>query len=202
MTPRGFSDLELEQIKKKLMTAARDYFQRVGLKKTSIKELTEAANIAQGSFYKFFPSKEVLYFKLIEQDEHEIHQQLNQAFANINEINAASFSEMIQQAIQLIDAYPLVKQTLFSGQLEELIRHLPDQAIQEHLQHDTLSFAPMFTQWQAEGKLRRDITVDVAIASLRAVILMLAHKQEVGAAVFDDVIKLLVSGLAERIFVQ
>lgn len=34
--------------------------------KTSVEQLTEAAGITKGSFYKFFPSKELLFFAVPE----------------------------------------------------------------------------------------------------------------------------------------
>ena len=36
------------------------------MKKTSVDQLTKAVGIAKGSFYKFFESKEMLFFAVLE----------------------------------------------------------------------------------------------------------------------------------------
>ena len=42
------------------------------LKKTSVDQLTKAVGIAKGSFYKFYESKEILFFAVLE----DIHAEL------------------------------------------------------------------------------------------------------------------------------
>ena len=44
----------------------------LGMKKTSVEQLTKAVGIAKGSFYKFYESKEVLFFAVLE----SIHSEL------------------------------------------------------------------------------------------------------------------------------
>lgn len=62
---KAFTEEEKEQIKTKLMDAAIVRFKEKGLKKVSIRELTQAAGIAQGGFYSFFDSKETLLAALV-----------------------------------------------------------------------------------------------------------------------------------------
>ena len=53
-------------IRKDLLDEALRCAVTVGIRKTSVEQLTEAAGIAKGSFYKFFPSKELLFFAVLE----------------------------------------------------------------------------------------------------------------------------------------
>lgn len=55
-----------EEKKKKIIKAAKKEFERVPLEQASIKNIVEDAEIARGSFYQYFESKEDLlrvYFK-------------------------------------------------------------------------------------------------------------------------------------------
>ena len=62
--PRAFTEVEKETIREKLMASGRECFQRYGLKKTTIEDLTKPAGIAKASFYLFFRSKEELYVEV------------------------------------------------------------------------------------------------------------------------------------------
>ena len=62
--PRAFTEAEKETIREKLMSAGRECFQRYGLKKTTIEDLTKPAGIAKASFYLFFRSKEELFVEV------------------------------------------------------------------------------------------------------------------------------------------
>ena len=53
-------------IRKDLIREARRCGVTVGMRKTSVEQLTEAVGISKGSFYKFFDSKELLFFAVLE----------------------------------------------------------------------------------------------------------------------------------------
>lgn len=62
----AFTDEQNEQIRKDLIRAARRCGITIGMRKTSVGQLTEAVGISKGSFYKFFESKELLFFAVLE----------------------------------------------------------------------------------------------------------------------------------------
>lgn len=57
---KAFTEEEKKEIREKLLEAGLRLFKEKGLKKVSVRELTEAVSIAQGGFYTFFESKEEL----------------------------------------------------------------------------------------------------------------------------------------------
>ena len=56
----AFTDEQNEQIRKDLIRSARRCGITIGMRKTSVEQLTEGVGISKGSFYKFFESKELL----------------------------------------------------------------------------------------------------------------------------------------------
>ena len=58
----AFTDYETEQLRKALLKETRRCAVTLGMKKTSVEQLTKAVGIAKGSFYKFYESKEMLFF--------------------------------------------------------------------------------------------------------------------------------------------
>ena len=55
----AFTDYETEQLRKALLKETRHCAVTLGMKKTSVDQLTKAVGIAKGSFYKFYESKEM-----------------------------------------------------------------------------------------------------------------------------------------------
>ena len=77
---RGFNEREKQVITNSLIEQGRILFSKLGFQKTSILEITKNVGIAQGTFYKFFNSKEELYFVILEMEEEKIKEQ----FANVD----------------------------------------------------------------------------------------------------------------------
>lgn len=57
---KAFTEEEKEAIRRRLQEEGLKQFKEKGLKKVSVRELTQAAGIAQGGFYTFYESKEAL----------------------------------------------------------------------------------------------------------------------------------------------
>lgn len=62
----AFTDFEFEQLQHALLQETRRCAVTLGMKKTSVEQLTRAVGIAKGSFYKFYKSKEILFFAVLE----------------------------------------------------------------------------------------------------------------------------------------
>ena len=62
----AFTEQKNEMIRKDLLDEALRCAVTVGIRKTSVEQLTEAVGIAKGSFYTVFPSKDLLFFAVLE----------------------------------------------------------------------------------------------------------------------------------------
>ena len=61
----AFSQEENALIRQSLLAEGRRRAVTVGMRKTSVEQLTEAAGISKGSFYKYFESKEMLFLAVL-----------------------------------------------------------------------------------------------------------------------------------------
>lgn len=62
--PKIYSNEKRQEIKNKLLQVGLELIKQQGLRKMSIQELTKKVGIAQGTFYNFFTSKEMLVYEL------------------------------------------------------------------------------------------------------------------------------------------
>ncbi len=85
---------------------------------------------------------------------------------------------------------------IVSGDLELLMRRLPDEVVAAHQAQDDFSVQQLAAMLpEAEGK-----NLELFSAALRAVFLLLLHKREIGAPMFDDVLKMLLRGVSIQLF--
>src|SRR5699024_8870218 len=112
---RRFNELEKENITDGLVEKVKKLFNQYMLKNTSIQDINQSVGIAPGSFYKFFDSKEELYFGILEMEEEKIKEQ----FANIDLSQAEQPKEVIKRTIkkmiQMVDANPLIRELYFGS---------------------------------------------------------------------------------------
>lgn len=67
--PANFTEEQREVIRKKLLAIGYELVAEVGLKKMKVSTIAERAEIATGTFYHFFASKEIYVGALIEEQE-------------------------------------------------------------------------------------------------------------------------------------
>ena len=70
----AFSDYETGQIRRALLREAQRCAVTLGMRKTSVEQLTQAVGISKGSFYRFYDSKELLFFAVLEDIHTEIYE--------------------------------------------------------------------------------------------------------------------------------
>lgn len=192
--PRGFTEKEKEQIKKRLLASGRRLFAKYGLKKTGIRDLVSLVGISQGSFYSFFSSKEELFFAIIEEEEKRIKEDLHPLLEE--PLTSKSMEMLLRKAFTIIKENPLLKTFFVDDTFLHLSQRIPDQKIEEHIQQDTKLLLPFIMRWQEEGRIKK---IDPSIISslFRAFFLLSLHQKEIGYEVYEDTIELLIDCLVK-----
>lgn len=73
--PKSYSDQERAYITKRLKEEAAACMGQFGIRRTTVDELVKRVKIPKGTFYLFYPSKELLLFEVI-QEQHELVNQM------------------------------------------------------------------------------------------------------------------------------
>src|SRR4030095_16737586 len=105
--PKAFSEHEKEIIRSQMREKGKDLFEKQGLKKTSVDELTAAVGISKGAFYLFYESKEELFLEILEQLEQEIQTKILE-FTIKSKVNTRkNVSDLLKAFLLTRDTYPL-----------------------------------------------------------------------------------------------
>ncbi|MEJ8543709.1 TetR/AcrR family transcriptional regulator [Brevibacillus borstelensis] len=193
---KKFSEEEKAVIRDRLIEQARHCFSTLGLKKTSVADLTGAAGIAQGSFYLFFESKEELYLEILQQEEKEIHQQLIERYLSAGSITRETFRLFLREAFDVMEKKPLLRQLHDEETMNILLRKWPKEKLEELFESDAHSFGPVISRLQETGEMSQEYDPNVVISLIRSVMLLALHKKQIGEAMFAPTIDLLAQLLA------
>ena len=190
----AFSDFETDQIRRALLREARRCAVTLGMRKTSVEQLTQAVGISKGSFYKFFASKELLFFALLE----DIHTELYQvASAALREHQGLSPAERASAAIlavcsRMSDTGDMV---FIENDVAALLSRLPEEVKAEHYHDDETHIRALLE----ENQLMPTGGMELATAAVRGLILTVSHKEQIGS-LYPQVLRLLVHGACAELF--
>ncbi|MDF2588172.1 MAG: TetR family transcriptional regulator [Anaerocolumna sp.] len=189
--PKTYTEKERQFIIKRLKEVANDCLCLYGVKKTTVDEIVKRVNIPKGTFYLFYESKESLLFDVI----NDLHESIQSEF--IHEVSALGgqlttdkITNILCNLIKKLDETCLLK-IMTNGDMELLMRKLPDKVVEEHLSHDDnsmeqfLRFIP-----NAESK-----NIKAFSGALRGVFLTMLNKREIGEDVFDEALKIMIHGI-------
>ena len=110
----AFTEYETEQLRKALLKETRRCAVALGMKKTSVDQLTKAVGIAKGSFYKFYESKELLFFAVLEGIHSELYGVADEVLRENGgfPIPATWFSSKMMQSYCCRDCRKTLKMTI------------------------------------------------------------------------------------------
>jgi len=195
-----FTDNEKEHIKQDLLTKGRTIFIKYGLAKTSIDEIIRECGIAKGTFYKFFNSKEELYYEILINEVEIREEVLNELFRK-NLTSKELLHSFFHFSFDSVEKNPFLQQVFQNDEHDRLLRKLPAQ-MSEFNQMNAMRGIEAVNFLMEQGTLpKNDPRVIVGI--MQAVMTLRLHKSEIGDDIFpivkDKIIEFVVEGLLKDI---
>ncbi|MBN1500378.1 MAG: TetR/AcrR family transcriptional regulator [Spirochaetes bacterium] len=195
--PKGFKEEQIKNIRESLLDAARISFSQSGYKKMSIRDLTGQTGIALGTFYKFFKSKEELFFNLLISESNKLE---NRIKSLIEEESRSS--SLIEKAAEIIleelEKNKILEEILFGSELKMIFDSLGEEQI---VMHKEKSIKMIMDVMEKSCKKESLASCDAKLAakSLRAVFFLYFHKNEIGRDEFIDIFRFLVSSITSTV---
>ena len=190
----AFTEEQNETIRRDLIREARCCGVTVGMRKTSVEQLTEAVGISKGSFYKFFDSKELLFFAVLE----DIHTECFAAAQKSLQENAA-IDPAIRTAAAILAACRWLSETkafvFIENDAEFLLHRLPEEVKTAHYHDDEMHIRLLLEKYD----LVPNRGISLAAATVRGLILTVSHQEQIGA-LYPQVLETLVRGACLELF--
>lgn len=172
---KAFSNRERELIKEKLMQSAAACIMTKGMQKTTVDEIVAECHIAKGSFYHFYATKELLFWDVINQWHDQIHKGMMGQLQDSGTVSVDSMTDLLTNGYEECFRIGLGK-ILMGGEMDYLMRKLPEEVVMEHLQEDDDIFEQITT-------LIPDIKAEDAkiyTGAFRGIFLFLMYEREIG----------------------
>lgn len=190
-----FTEKEREEIRRCLLTRGKELFVKYGLAKTSIDDLVQACGIGKGTFYKFFSSKEELFYVIINSQE-EISNRLIGEHLCKDLPPKELISSFFHLAYQLADENPLLQQWFKDGENERITRKLPKHLI-NHSSQNHKEEGVTFVRALIQRGVLIEQDPEVLEGVLRAVLMLRLLKDRIGSDRFSRVMDLIIDYVAE-----
>ena len=190
----AFSEHETEQLRKALLKETRHCAVTLGMKKTSVEQLTRAVGIAKGSFYKFYESKEMLFFAVLEGIHSELYGVADRA---LSENGGLPPSERATRAVlavckRLSDTGDMV---FIENDAKLLLQRLPEAVKDVHYHDDEAHIRQLLEKHELVPRRGASLTA----ATVRGLILTVSHRDQIGE-LYPQVLHTLVRGACRELF--
>ena len=194
--PKSYSDQEREYIRNRLKEEAAKCLARYGVRRTTVDEIVKRVKIPKGTFYLFYKSKELLLFEVIQEQQENINRELYQAISDIADrpFSAEKLTDVIFEFYKMTEEIQVLK-LLDAGEVELLVRKLPQEIVEEHLQGDTDTIEKML----ALLPVRREADIKVISAAFHAIYFATLHKAEIGEEQYDEALRALIYGIVTQV---
>ncbi len=190
----AFTEQKNEMIRKDLLDEALRCTVTIGMRKTSVEQLTEAAGIAKGSFYKFFPSKELLFFAVLENIHTETYAVAEKALQDNAELPPTErAAKIILAACKYLSDTKAM--TFIENDAEYLLRRIPEDIKNAHYHDDEIHIRQILEA----SELMPKGGMELATATIRGLILTVSHQGEIGK-LYPQVLETLVRGACKELF--
>ena len=190
----AFTEYETEQLRKALLKETRRCAVTLGMKKTSVDQLTKAVGIAKGSFYKFYESKEMLFFAVLENIHSELYDVANHVLSETDNLSPPERAAKAVLAVcqRLSDTGDMV---FIENDAKLLLQRLPDDVKNLHYHDDETHIRLLLKKHD----LVPNRGISLAVATVRGLILTVSHKEQIGE-LYPQVLEMLVYGACRELF--
>lgn len=190
----AFTEQEINIIVFRLKEAARQCAGTLGVRKTTVDQLSVAADISKGAFYKFYPTKEALFFELLEDMHTEIYEASSMILRNNTSLPPAQrAAEAVLVACRKMEESGMMD--FMERDVPYLLRKIPAEVQEKHYHSDEIHIKEMLLN----AGLEPCGGMELAAATIRGLFLTVSHRNEIGKQ-YPEVLNVLVYGACQKLF--
>lgn len=190
----AFSENEIQIIHKQLKDCAKECLIKYGVKKTTVDQLVAGASISKGAFYKFYESKEMLFFEAIHEIETEIYEHAIDILKTRMDLSPCErLEEALFYACQVLESSNLLY--FMENELDYLIRKLPPDFIKQHLDEE----ASLINQIIKDSGIQFNLDPNLILAVVHSIIYLTPKRPMIGEAYYEASLRFIIKGACEQL---
>ena len=166
-----------------LFDCARQLFATKGYRDTAVADITGLAGFAVGTFYRYYPSKDKLFFEILTAETTAMMKGILLTL-NMDDDPVTLIKQLLTRNMEGMLSNPILVQWYqpdVYDKIETVFRQENGLDAMTFLYHD---FFVLVQKWQSEGKMRTDISCEMIMAIFSAILHLGYHKEEIGLDYF------------------
>lgn len=176
--------------KSRLLKCGKELFEAKGFKDAKVSEITDMANIATGSFYNYFSSKDELFMEIFLEENLKLKKKI------MEQVNVNDDPMKVMKTLMFLNDKGMRENPILKEWYNKDVFSKIEQKYREDNNLDQMNFlyehfTKVIKQWQSEGKIRSDIEVEMIMAIFTALIMIETHKEEIGIQYFPKLLEYL-----------
>ena len=192
--PSAFSGKERARIAVALRETARRVALESGMNAVTVEELATRAGISKGAFYKFYPSKEILFLEILEETHTRVYGMAETMLAKSGTKNQKDrAAETILNVCSLLEESGMMP--FMENDLPILLKNLPEDVLRAHYHGDEVHVLELLHRIAPDSKVPDDFSA----AAVRALLLLIAHRSQIGEH-YQEVLELMVQATCVQLF--
>lgn len=196
--PRHFSEIERENIRSELIRVGLELFERYGIDKTNIEDITNKVGIAKGSFYAFFNSKGDLFMEIYSVEREKVQEKAVAIFRDFD----GEIDEIIKSYVlylrQALKERPILNIVYDSNAL----MMISDKSVRERLLHYNRLINDQMTELIQGWMDRRgpfSVEARIVTSMLRSINFLQFHDYAIGDDVFEETVSTLTEAVVQLV---
>jgi len=148
--PRGFTQEQEKTIRQRLVDSAFAHLSSTGIRKTSVEVLASDANISNGAFYHFFPSKEAAFFYVYDSVEQKLKDRFLSLLSEKPPQSKEDIAALLTQ-IMLSDSMDSLLKLIQKDEMDYMLRSIDQKTISEHEEKDRQFMTDVLAHLESTG---------------------------------------------------
>jgi AcrR family transcriptional regulator len=192
--PKAFTEQEKVTIRAQMRQKGKRLFEKQGIRKTSVDELSQAAGISKGAFYLFYDSKEELFMEILEGLEADFRSRIFDFSISRKRDARQRLAKLFKDFLLTWDEYPLLK-NFGLADYEYLTRKISPQRVRGHVQRDD-EFVDEFIRRIRRQGIRVKASPPVVSNLMKSLFFVSLHRDDLRSEAYVESMEILANLIA------
>lgn len=199
--PVGFTKEQSDSIESNLLIIGRQLFIKYGYKQVGVREITNEVGISSGMFYKFYQSKDDLFFSILQIEQEQIRIKILDKMMAYKDCPVTALNNFYYIIVEELKNNPLMKTILIKKEYDTINSKVTKEKKSDENQQSFNHLMELITYWK-QNHLICKIDIHLVLQSLRALVLLWFHQDDIGEEQFPLVMKFLIDRVCDYVAIK
>ena len=173
-----------------IKACARELFNENGYKKTSISSIMEKCQMATGTFYLYYESKDHIFMEIYMEENEKLKKEI------MSKIDTKMHPMLVMEKLMTMNnegmqKNPILKEWYNKDSFAKIEKSFRKNKGLENLDFMYSDFLEIVKSWQSEDIMRSDISPEMIMAIFNSLVNIETHKDEIGIKHFPEIMNYL-----------